>query len=171
MKTISFQNDILPLKTILFRLALRITQERTEAEDVVQETMMKVWKRREQWAEMESIEAFCLTVCRNLALDKTRRMERQLRTAPPPIDPADQSHASNPEQVAIEHDRLHLVRQLIAQLPEKQRTCMQLRDVEGKSYRDIATILDITEQQVKTNIFRARQTIRERFLTLTNEKK
>ena len=98
-------------------------------------------------------------------------MERQLRTAPPPIDPADQSHASNPEQVAIEHDRLHLVRQLIAQLPEKQRTCMQLRDVEGKSYRDIATILDITEQQVKTNIFRARQTIRERFLTLTNEKK
>ena len=129
MKTISFQNDILPLKNILFRLALRITQERTEAEDVVQETMMKV------------------------------------------IDPADQSHASNPEQVAIEHDRLHLVRQLIAQLPEKQRTCMQLRDVEGKSYRDIATILDITEQQVKTNIFRARQTIRERFLTLTNEKK
>ena len=171
MKTISFQNDILPLKNILFRLALRITQERTEAEDVVQETMMKVWKRREQWAEMESIEAFCLTVCRNLALDKTRRMERQLRTVPPPIDPADQSHASNPEQVAIEHDRLHLVRQLIAQLPEKQRTCMQLRDVEGKSYRDIATILDITEQQVKTNIFRARQTIRERFLTLTNEKK
>ena len=132
MKTISFQNDILPLKNELFRLALRITQERTEAEDVVQETMMKVWKRREQWAEMESIEAFCLTVCHNLALDKTRRMERQLRTAPPPIDPADQSHASNPEQVAIEHDRLHLVRQLIAQLPEKQRTCMQLRDVESR---------------------------------------
>jgi RNA polymerase sigma-70 factor (ECF subfamily) len=171
MKTISFQNDILPLKNELFRLALRITQERAEAEDVVQETMMKVWKRREQWAEMESIEAFCLTVCRNLALDKTRRMERQLRTAPPPTDPADLSHASNPEQVAIERDRLRLVRQLMDQLPEKQRSCMQLRDVEGKSYRDIATVLDITEQQVKINIFRARQTIRERFLALTAEKK
>ena len=171
MKTISFQNDILPLKNELFRLALRITQERAEAEDVVQETMMKVWKRREQWAEMESIEAFCLTVCRNLALDKTRRMERQLRTAPPPTDPADLSHASNPEQVAIERDRLRLVRQLMDQLPEKQRSCMQLRDVEGKSYRDIATVLDITEQQVKINIFRARQTIRERFLALTADKK
>ena len=171
MKTISFQNDILPLKNELFRLALRITQERAEAEDVVQETMMKIWKRREQWAEMESIEAFCLTVCRNLALDKTRRMERQLRTTPPPTDPADLSHASNPEQVVIEHDRLQLVRQLMDQLPEKQRSCMQLRDVEGKSYRDIATVLDITEQQVKINIFRARQTIRERFLALTAEKK
>ena len=171
MKELSFRTDVLPLKDELFRLALRITQERAEAEDVVQETMMKVWKRREQWAEMESIEAFCLTVCRNLALDKTRRMERQLRTAPPPTDPADLSHASNPEQVAIERDRLRLVRQLMDQLPEKQRSCMQLRDVEGKSYRDIATVLDITEQQVKINIFRARQTIRERFLALTAEKK
>jgi RNA polymerase sigma-70 factor (ECF subfamily) len=43
---------------------------------------------------------------------------------------------------------------------------MQLRDMEGKSYRDIATILGITEQQVKVNIFRARQTIRERFLSV-----
>ena len=171
MKTISFQNDILPLKNELFRLALRITQERAEAEDVVQETMMKVWNRREQWDEMESIEAYCLTVCRNLALDKTRRMEQQLRAATPSSDPADQSHASNPEQVAIEHDRLQLVRQLMDLLPEKQRTCMQLRDIEGKSYRDIAIVLDIAEQQVKTNIFRARQTIRERFFAITAEKK
>ena len=50
-----------------------------------------------------------------------------------------------------------------SQLPEKQRSCMQLRDIEGKSYKDIATILNITEEQVKINIFRARQTIREQF--------
>ena len=70
MKTISFQSDILPLKNELFRMALRITQNREEAEDVVQETMLKVWNRREQWAQLESIEAFCLTICRNLSLDK-----------------------------------------------------------------------------------------------------
>ena len=71
--------------------------------------------------------------------------------------------ASNPEEQAIQSDRIRLVRQLINQLPEKQRSCMQLRDMEGKSYKDIATILDITEEQVKVNIFRARQTIREKF--------
>ena len=53
MKTVSFQSDILPLKNELFRLALRITQNREEAEDVVQETMLKVWNRREQWAQLE----------------------------------------------------------------------------------------------------------------------
>jgi RNA polymerase sigma-70 factor (ECF subfamily) len=64
------------------------------------------------------------------------------------------------------NDRIQLVRKLINQLPEKQRSCMQLRDIEGKSYRDIATILDITEQQVKVNIFRARQTIKEKISSI-----
>ena len=56
-----------------------------------------------------------------------------------------------------------LVRQLISQLPEKQRSAMQLRDIEGKSYKDIADIMNITEEQVKVNIFRARQTIKKEF--------
>jgi RNA polymerase sigma-70 factor (ECF subfamily) len=43
---------------------------------------------------------------------------------------------------------------------------MQLRDIEGKSYRDIATILGITEQQVKVNIFRARQTVKEKMMSV-----
>ena len=55
MKTISFQTDILPLKNELFRLALRITQNRFEAEDVVQETMLKVWKGRSEWDKIEKL--------------------------------------------------------------------------------------------------------------------
>ena len=163
MKTISFQSDILPLKNELYRMALRITMNAADAEDVVQETMMKVWNRRDQWNQIESIEAFCLTICRNVSLDKVRRMDNQTQSLDAAYDPRDQGVASNPEEQAIQSDRVRLVRQMINQLPEKQRSCMQLRDMEGKSYKDIATILDITEEQVKVNIFRARQTIREKF--------
>ena len=160
---VSFHTDILPLKNELYRLALRITMNAADAEDVVQETMMKVWNRRDQWDQIESIEAFCLTICRNLSLDKVRRMDNQAQTLDAAYDPKDQGVASNPEEQAIQSDRVRLVRQMISQLPEKQRSCMQLRDMEGKSYKDIATVLDITEEQVKVNIFRARQTIREKF--------
>ena len=163
MKTISFQTDILPLKNELYRMALRITMNAEEAEDVVQETMMKVWSRRDQWNQIDSIEAFCLAICRNLSLDKVRRMDNQTQSLDAAYDPKDHGVASNPEEQAIQSDRIRLVRQMISQLPEKQRSCMQLRDMEGKSYKDIATILDITEEQVKVNIFRARQTIREKF--------
>ena len=163
MKKISFQADVLPLKNELFRLALRITLNRAEAEDVVQETMMKVWSRREQWNQLESIEAFCFTICRNLSLDKIRRMGNQSQSLEPGQDPADRSYGANPEQQAEQKDRVAIVRKLINQLPEKQRTAMQLRDIEGKSYKEIATIMDITEKQVKVNIFRARQTIKKEF--------
>ena len=168
---ITFQADILPLKNELYRLALRITMNAAEAEDVVQETMMKVWNRREQWEQIESIEAFCLTICRNLSLDKLRRMDNQTQSLDASYDPKDQHVASNPEEQAVQRDRIQLVRQLINQLPEKQRSCMQLRDMEGKSYKDIAAILDITEVQVKINIFRARQTIKERFQKIEKIKK
>ncbi len=163
MKTISFQSDILPLKNELYRMALRITMNAADAEDVVQETMMKVWNRRDQWNQIDSIEAFCLTICRNLSLDKVRRMDNQTQSLDAAYDPKDHGVASNPEEQAIQSDRIRLVRLMISQLPEKQRSCMQLRDMEGKSYKDIATILNITEEQVKVNIFRARQTIREKF--------
>ena len=144
-------------------MALRITMNAADAEDVVQETMMKVWNRRDQWDQIESIEAFCLTICRNVSLDKVRRMDNQTQSLDAAYDPKDQGVASNPEEQAIQSDRVRLVRQMINLLPEKQRSCMQLRDMEGKSYKDIATVLDITEEQVKVNIFRARQTIREKF--------
>ena len=169
--TKSFQTHVLPLKNELFRLALRITQNHAEAEDVVQETMLKVWKGRSEWDKIDNIEAFCLTVCRNLSLDKMRHMDNQVQNIEQESEPADQSYSANPEEQAVQHDRLQLVRQLISQLPEKQRTCMQLRDVEGKSYRDIANIIGISEEQVKVNIFRARQTIRERFQQAENFKR
>jgi len=160
---VSFQNDILPLKNELFRLALRITLNAADAEDVVQDTMLKVWKRRNDWEQIESIEAFCLTICRNLALDRLRHKDYQSQTLDMAADPADASHTANPEQMTVQRDRVRLVRQLINRLPERQRSCMQLRDIEGKSYRDIATILGITEQQVKVTIFRARQAVKTAF--------
>ena len=64
----------------------------------------------------------------------------------------------------MQHDKIQLVRRLIDTLPEKQRSVMQLRDIEGKSYKEIAQVLDISEEQVKINIFRARQTIRQKFI-------
>lgn len=160
---INFHHDILPLKDRLFRLALRITLNPAEAEDVVQETMMKVWSRRNNWDAIDNIETFCLTICRNLALDKTRHMSNHTLSLDLETEPTDQSHHSNPEEQTMQRDRIRLVRRLIDQLPEKQRSCMQLRDIEGKSYKEIADIMGISEEQVKVNIFRARQTIREQF--------
>ena len=164
MKNISFRDDVLPLKDKLYRLALRITLNNAEAEDVVQETLIKVWNRRSQWEEIESIEAFALTVCRNLSLDKIKRMGNDPASLDDSThDSPDSSSSSNPEEQTMARDQVALVRQLIDRLPEKQRSVIQLRDIEGKSYREIATIMCISEEQVKVNLYRARQTIKKKF--------
>ena len=163
MKKISFQNDVLPLKNKLFRLALRITLNREEAEDVVQDTMIKVWNARERCQELDSIEAYSLTIARNLSIDRIKKMDNQNDSLEEQTTERLDETSSTPSERMIQKDKLNIVRNIINELPEKQRSCLQLRDIEGKSYKEIADILSITEDQVKVNIFRARQTVKQRF--------
>ena len=161
MKEISFRNDILPLKDKLYRLALRITLDSAEAEDIVQDTMIRVWNKRDEWAQFNSIEAFCLTVARNLAIDRSQKSEAQnieLTT-----ETQEMSDGSTPERQLERSEQMDLVRKLINELPEKQRTIIQLRDIEEKSYKEIADVMQLTEDQVKVTLFRARQRIKAKY--------
>jgi len=167
MKKISFRNDVLPLKNQLYRLALRITLNSAEAEDIVQETMIKVWNNREAWEEIESIEAFCYTICRNLSLDSLKKHDNQNSQLDSTGGDAPDS-AYNPYEDIIHKDRMSVVKKIVDELPEKQRFCMQLRDFEGKAYKDIANVLEITEEQVKVNIYRARQAVKQKFQEIDN---
>lgn len=167
MKEISFRNDVLPMKNELFRLALRITLDRAEAEDVVQDTLIKVWNKRDSWTTIDNIEAFAMTVCRNLALDRTR--SRANNNVSLDIEGTQEPMTqTTPYDRMVQQDNLRMVGQIVDSLPEKQRSCIQLRDFEGKAYKEIAAVLDITEEQVKVNIFRARQTIKQQFLKMSS---
>ena len=166
MQTLDFRHDILPLRDKLFRLALRITFDRAEAEDIVQETMIRVWSKRDEWPQFSSVEAYCLTVARNLAIDRSERMEaRNVELTPEAEQMPD---AASPHERLVGKERLQLLRRLVARLPEKQRAVLQLRDVEEKSYKEIAEVLGITEEQVKVNLFRARQKVKQQFIDIDN---
>ncbi len=164
MKNISFRNDVLPLKNQLFRLALRITLNKAEAEDIVQDTMIKVWNNRDKWSEIDSIEAYCFTITRHLSLDRVKKRDNQTDSLDNlPIERPDTT--SNPYEKTSQQDHIQLLHRLVDSLPEKQKSCMQLRDFEGKSYKEIAAILELTEEQVKINIFRARQAVKKQYQT------
>lgn len=154
----------MPLKDKLFRLALRITFDRAEAEDVVQDTMIRVWNKREEWTQFGSIEAYCLTVAKNLAIDRSQKKEAQNVELTPEME--EESEISGPYDQLVNNERMSIIHRLINELPEKQRLIMQLRDIEGESYKEIAKILNLTEEQVKVNLFRARQKVEQRYLEI-----
>ena len=166
MKKLSFRDDVLPLKDKIFRLALRITLSRAEAEDIVQDVLIKVWNRRDDLAEVDSIEAYSQTVCRNLSLDRLQRKENDnvnLDDAPPT-----EADDAPPDLQMIRNERIDNIKRLIERLPIPQRAAMQLRDMEGKTYKEISAITGQTEEQVKVNIFRARQYIRKQIEKIEN---
>ncbi|MCD7901090.1 MAG: RNA polymerase sigma factor [Bacteroides sp.] len=161
MREIDFRRDVLPLKDKLFRLAYRITFDRMEAEDIVQETMIRVWNKRDEIGEVGSIEAFCLVITRNLAIDRSQKKEAQ--NVKFDAQTENISESIGPYENLIRKERLDLIDQLIGELPEKQRTIIQLRDMEGYTYKEIAELLELPEEQVKVNLFRARQKIKHQY--------
>lgn len=161
----AFQNRVLPVKNKLFRFALRMLGDEEEAKDVVQEVLIKVWNGRDQLGQVNNMEAWCMRITKNLSLDKIRSLQR--RNTDPMSDRFDVQQADpTPYQKTELGESMQHVSQMIASLPEKQRQIIHLRDVEGYSYNEISEILELDMNQVKVNLFRARNAVREKLIKI-----
>ena len=159
-----FETRVLPTKNKLFRFALRLLGSSEEAKDVVQDTMIKVWNGRDM-AEVQNMEAWCMRITKNLSLDKLRSRQRKSTGS---IDVRfDMVHESlSPHEKTEIHESMKRIDELMANLPDKQRQVMHLRDIEGYSYNEICDVLELDMNQVKVNLFRARNAVREKLIKL-----
>lgn len=160
-----FESRVLPVKNKLFRFAFRLLGSSEEAKDVVQEVFIRVWNGRDQIESIDNMEAWCMRITRNLSLDKIRSRQRK---ATDPIEESFdiQNDTRTPYEAAENNENMQRINQLIASLPEKQRQVMHLRDIEGYSYNEICEILELDMNQVKVNLFRARNAVREKFVKI-----
>ncbi len=161
----AFENRVLPSKNKLFRFALRLIGNAEEAEDIVQDVLIKVWNGREKMHQIDNWEAWCMRLTKNLSLDRLRAQNRK------PTDTMYEGFEATQDGLSP-HDKTELiesmqqVNKLMASLPEKQRQVMHLRDVEGYSYNEICEILELGMNQVKVSLFRARSAIREKLIKI-----
>lgn len=161
----SFQNRVLPAKNKLYRFALRFLGSEEEAKDVVQEVFIRVWNGREQMAEVQNWEAWCMRITKNLSLDRIRANTR--RQTQPIEETFDVRYeALTPHETTEQNESMQRITQLMTALPDKQRQVMHLRDVEGYSYNEICEILELDMNQVKVNLFRARNAVREKLMKM-----
>ena len=157
----TFQNRVFPVKNKLFRFAFRLLGSSDEAQDVVQEVFMKLWNGREQLEGVQNMEAWCMRITKNLSLDRLRQQQRR------PVDSIEkglevQNETRSPHEATEMTENIKRIGDLMALLPEKQRQVMHLRDIEGYSYNEIVEILEMDMSQVKVNLFRARNAVREK---------
>jgi RNA polymerase sigma factor (sigma-70 family) len=160
MKQLEFSNLVSRLKDKLFRISLDIVHDSELASDVVQEVFIKVWEKKEEMANIENLDAYCVRMTRNLSIDKTRlkHYKNQDLTVAYKLEHSNPS----PSRSAEINDALSKIRELIKELPESQRQVLMLRDFDGYSYLEIADMLEIPLNQVKVYLYRARQYIRNK---------
>ncbi len=146
------------IKNKLFRFAMSMLKDEAEAEDVVQEVAIKLWKQRQDLEHIQNLEAWTMRLTRNLSIDKIRSKHRRYEPLEKVMDL--QEHRPSPAKQTELNDTMHQLKKKIQELPDKQRMVFQLRDIEGMTYQEISDTLDMPISQVKINLFRARQQVR-----------
>jgi RNA polymerase sigma-70 factor (ECF subfamily) len=132
------------------------------AQDLAQESFLQL--HRTVWGTLPPNEArfWLYRVARNFALNEFRRGQTHQRLFDRVVE-AMRPKTRNPEQEYETQEREELVHSMLKGLPEDQRTALLLREQEQLSYREIAEVLEVSESKVKTDIFRARTALRERW--------
>ena len=156
-----------PLKNKLYRYALRIVRDQMEAEDVVQEVLVKIWKKGKELQGIENFEAWCMTVTRNLALDKLRKVKKTLEPVENHIQLKDTS--LDPYQETRRKELYKIIEETMHKLSYDQRNVIHLRDIEGYTYKEIAEITDFKVDKIKVYLHRARINLRKALMKYKNE--
>ena len=153
MKTF-FEVTIWPLRNKLYRMAYLWLKNRDEAEDAVQEALEKAWSSREMLQKLDNPTGWLVRVVKNQSLQKIREHRRWV------VWGEDEDLPDLSEPVTSEPAQsMQLVLRFLKGLPEKQQEIFQLREVEGLTYEEISEYLDISMEQVKVNLFRARKSL------------
>jgi RNA polymerase sigma factor (sigma-70 family) len=163
MDSAAFKSLVLPLSNKLMRFAYSILHEACDAEDAVQEVFLRLWKLRNQLATYNNVEAFALTITKNLCLDRIK--------AKKPLYIGNYGHShdlgteeSNPQTLLEKSDHHALFTKIIDNLPEQQRLILNLREMQHLEYDEIAVITGMQINAIRVNLSRARNKIREELL-------
>jgi RNA polymerase sigma-70 factor (ECF subfamily) len=136
----------------IYRFALKNTRDSEQAKDLVQDAFEKLWIKKDQ-IDASKAKAYLFQIVSNALIDRARKAK---------LSATFREQLPSQESIVISEsiDLKETLEQAVLQLPEIQRHVIMLRDYEGYSYDEIGAITNLSEQQVKVYIFRARQKLR-----------
>jgi RNA polymerase sigma-70 factor, ECF subfamily len=170
-QTDAFERQALACLDSLYRTALRLSRDRADAEDLVQDTFLKAFRAADQFEPGTNLRAWLFTILHNTAKNRFRDRARDVVTVdsemvdraadgPPPASLA--LAADTPETLLLRDTLAPALQSAIDALPEAFREAVWLRDVEEFSYAEIATMLDVPLGTVMSRISRGRHLLFER---------
>ena len=158
MERQEFEIEAKRMRPVLLRLAERYMENADDAEDVIQEVLLKLWFLRERLDNYRSIDALAVVVTKHLCINsmRKRRMETVILE-----ESLGMEGGEIPDMKVIEEEGMQEILQ--ATLPDLQQSVLRMKHIEGFEVEEIARLLGSTSVAVRTNLSRARKKIYEQF--------
>ena len=164
-----FERMVSAYERRIFNVALKLTGDSDQAADLTQETFLRAFRAWGRFRGDSATYTWLYRIVVNLNKDRigreVRRREREMSidtggAASGPIEIEDSTET--PYREAERHEARGVLSDAIRELPDGYRECVVLKDVEGLSYDEIAQVMDITVEAVRSRLARARQQLRQR---------
>lgn len=163
-----FNDLVMNISRKLYGYAYRILRDQAGAEDAIQEVFMKLWKMNTKLDEYKSIDALALTMTKNHCIDLLRK-HKQYETGDNYAVKFFHAPEPTPHEQLERNETKFILDRIIGKLPEIYREMIQLRDIDGLSYEEIAVMTDQNINTLRVNLSRARKIIRDQYLKYNNE--
>jgi RNA polymerase sigma-70 factor (ECF subfamily) len=146
-------------QTSVFNVCYRMLGERRQSEDLTQDAFLRGYLRLETFDENKPFGPWIRRVAANLCLNHLQRRRPSKFELDDERDQAVSKPSDGPEQHLVEKERARRVREAILALPPHQRSVIELRHYQGRSYKEIAEALNVSLSKVRSDLFRARQAL------------
>jgi len=150
-------DEVKAMRPMLLNVARGILNSDEEAEDVVQDAMLRLWQLRDE--PVRNVRGFARIVVRNLSLSKVRRK-------PLTVDIGQANLAADDDTETERNEQIDRMMALVDALPTMQQTVLRLRHMQDMTMADIASIIGTSEVAVRQSLSRARRSIIEQFKTI-----
>ncbi|WP_299380385.1 sigma-70 family RNA polymerase sigma factor [uncultured Kiloniella sp.] len=147
----------------LVGLAMRMTESKSEAEDIAQEAFVRLWKQSHDWQAKAKVSTWLYRVVHNLSIDAIRRKNRQTLSENDRVQISENTTSTQKTQDQMLHqqDITRQVETAISHLPERQRTAITLVHHRDMSNKDAAHVMDISVDALESLLARARRSLKE----------
>ncbi|MDX8341233.1 RNA polymerase sigma factor [Draconibacterium sp. IB214405] len=157
MTNSKFEKLIIQLKDKLFRFAFSILKDSNDAQDAVQEVVLKLWKNKRLLDDAKNLESYCLNAVKNHCFDVLRKQKHHQNYLLANV------HEAQEETRFDAIDLVDKLKQELHQLPDQQRMAIELKDFQGLEYEEVSEIMEQSTNTIRVHVSRGRKKLFEIF--------
>ena len=148
----------------LYAFAYKMLKNQQESEDIVQNVLVKLWKKRYELDNINNLKTLAITMTKNECIDVLRRWRFSEKSDVDSAAQQEKSDSLSPLENMVSDETRNMMRQIISDMESPYKEVITMREIEGLPYEEIAGMTSLTVNNLRVIVARARQIIKEEYL-------